>query len=154
VLKNSSPLPDKNDFLSHAESMSVQWNPKATKRFSFLGTWEHSDLRSDIVYLPPQTLVPAISNYWEAGHSITGLISTTLPPIFGVSALFSGGGSFVLSAGSRATAYYQPVGKLTVPIGRHLQWNSEWRYYGFNEAFYLYESFRTHLITTGLRFTR
>ena len=98
--------------------------------------------------------MPAISNYWESGHTITGLIVANFPTIFGVAAQFSGGGSFLLSAGSRATAYYQPVGKLTVPIGRHVQWNTEWRYYGFNEAFYLYESFRTHIITTGMRYTR
>jgi hypothetical protein len=153
-LKDTSPLPNKNDFLSHAESMTMQWNPKGGKRFGFLGTWEHSIVRSNIVYLIPQTLTPAVSNYWESGHTITGLVTTNLPSIFGVSAQFSGGGSFLLSGGSRATNYYQPVGKLTVPIGRHLAWNSEWRYYGFGESFYLYESFRTHLITTGLRFTR
>ena len=28
------------------------------------------------------------------------------------------------------------------------------RYYGYGEAFYLYEAFRTHLITAGVRFTR
>jgi hypothetical protein len=153
-LQNTSPLPNKNDFLSNAESASLQWNPKGGKRFGFLGTWEHSTLRSNILYLPPQTLLPATSNYWESGNTVTGLITATCPKVLGVSAQFSGGGSFLLSAGSRATAYYQPVGKLTVPIGRHLAWNTEWRYYGFGEAFYLYESFRTHLITTGLRFTR
>jgi hypothetical protein len=153
VLQNTSPLPNKNDFLSHTESLTMQWNPKVVKVFSFIGTWEHNSLSSDIYYLPPQTLSPAVSNYWESGHTITGLVATTIP-VFGVNVQFAGGGSFLLSNGSRATNYYQPVGKLSVPIGKHLAWNSEWRYYGFNEAFYLYESFRTHLITTGLRFTR
>jgi hypothetical protein len=153
-LKNTSPLPNKNDFLSHAESMTFQFNPKGGKRFNFVGTWEHSIERSNILYLIPQTLTPAVSNYWESGHTITGLISTTLPSIHGVAAEFSGGGSFLLSGGTRAQNYFQPVGRLTVPIGRHLAWNTEWRYYGFGESFFLYESFRTHLITTGLRFTR
>lgn len=31
---------------------------------------------------------------------------------------------------------------------------AEWRYYGYGEAFYLYEGFRTHLLTAGLRLTR
>jgi hypothetical protein len=153
-LQNSSPLPNKNDFLSHAESLSLQWNPKAGKRFSFLGTWEHNDLKSNIYYLPPQTLIPALDNYWESGHTVTGLISAALPKVFGIEPQFSGGGSFLLSAGSRATAYFQPLGRLTVPITKNVAWNTEWRYYGFNEAFYLYESFRTHIITTGVRFTR
>ena len=83
-LQNTSPLPNKNDFLSHAESVSLQWNPKGGKRFGFLGTWEHSNLRSNIFYLLPQTLSPALSNYWESGHTITGLITATLPTVFGV----------------------------------------------------------------------
>jgi hypothetical protein len=154
LLQNSSPLPNKNDYLSHAESMTLQWTPKLEKRFGFLGTWEHSTLRSNIFYLVPQTLTPAVSNYWESGHTVTATVTSSLPSLFGVAAQFSGGGSFLLSAGSRAQNYFQPVGRLTVPVGRHVQWNTEWRYYGFGEAFYLYESFRTHLITTGLRFTR
>jgi hypothetical protein len=153
-LKNTSPLANKNDFLSHAESASLNWNPKGAKRFNFLGTWEHSIVRSNIFYLVPQTLVPALSNYWESGNTVTGLITATLPPVFGISAIFSGGGSFLLSAGSNATRYYQPVGKLTVPILPHVQWDTEWCYYGFGETFYLYQSFRTHLVTTGVRFSR
>jgi hypothetical protein len=35
-----------------------------------------------------------------------------------------------------------------------VSWISEWRYYGFGEAFYTYESFRTHIISTGLRLSR
>ena len=46
------------------------------------------------------------------------------------------------------------MAKLWVPLGKHVNWFSEWRYYGYGEAFYLYEGFRTHLVTTGLRFTR
>ena len=153
-LQDTSPLPNKHNLLSHAESATLNWNPKGGKRFSFLGTWEHNILRSNIFYLPPQILIPTLSNYWESGHTITGLICANLPSIFGVTPQFSGGGSFLLSAGSNATAYYQPVGKLTIPIGHHVQWNTEWRYYGFGETFYLYQGFRTHLVTTGLRFSR
>ncbi len=153
VLQNTSPLPNKNDFLSHTESATLQWNPKVAKHFSFIGTWEHNSLSSNIYYLPPQTLTPTLSNYWESGNTITGLIATSFS-LLGRNVEFSGGGSFLLSNGSRATNYYQPVGKLSVPIRKNLAWNTEWRYYGFSEAFYLYESFRTHLITTGLRFTR
>ena len=35
-----------------------------------------------------------------------------------------------------------------------MSWFSEWRYYGYGEAFLLYEGFRTNLVTTGVRFTR
>ena len=89
----------------------------------------------------------------KAGNTITGLVTTNFS-LLGASVQFSGGGSFLLSDGTRATNYYQPVGKLSVPLSKKLAWNTEWRYYGFGEAFYLYESFRTHMITTGLRYSR
>ena len=64
------------------------------------------------------------------------------------------GGSLFISAGSRSTRYYQPLGKLVVPLSPHFSWISDWRYCGFGETLYTYESFRTHLITTGIRLTR
>jgi hypothetical protein len=64
------------------------------------------------------------------------------------------GGSLLISSGSRPSSYYQPLGKLFVPLSKHMAWVSDWRYYGFGEAFYSYEGFRTHLVSTGLRFTR
>ena len=46
------------------------------------------------------------------------------------------------------------MAKLWLPLAKKITWFAEWRYYGYGEAFYLYEGFRTHLVTTGLRFTR
>lgn len=154
VLQNNNPqVAIKSDFLSHQEAFNVQWNPKAVKHVTVLGTWEHQSLSSDILYLVPQTLASTNSHYWESGNTFTGMIAASLP-LFGRSLQFSGGGSFLLSNGTRATNYYQPVGRLSVPVLKNLAWNTEWRYYGFDEAYYLYENFRTHLVTTGLRFTR
>jgi hypothetical protein len=156
VMQNNNPqVAIKSDYLSHLESFNVQWNPtaKQVKRLTFLGTWEHQSVSSDILYLMPQNLSQANSHYWESGNTFTGLIAASVP-VKSRSIQFSGGGSFLLSDGTRATNYYQPVGRLSVPILKNLAWNSEWRYYGFGEAAYLYESFRTHLVTTGLRFTR
>jgi hypothetical protein len=59
-----------------------------------------------------------------------------------------------LSNGSNTTRYYQPLARLSFPIGKHVAWNTEWKYYGYAESFYLFESFRTHLFMTGLKFSR
>ena len=56
-----------------------------------------------------------------------------------------------LSSGSRPTNYFEPVGRLTVPVTNHISWVSEWAYYGYGESFYSYEGFRSHLVTTGVR---
>ena len=64
------------------------------------------------------------------------------------------GGSFILSSGSRPTSYFQPMVKLALPIRNHVSWFGEWRYYGYGEAFYVYEGFRANLAIVGLRYTR
>ena len=57
-------------------------------------------------------------------------------------------------AGTRPTRYFQPLARLSLPLYKHVYWNSEWQYYGFGERFYLYEGFRTHVFMTGLRLTK
>ena len=47
----------------------------------------------------------------------------------------------------------QALIKLWLPVNKNLSEFAEWRYCGYDEAFYLYEGFRTHLVTAGLRFT-
>jgi len=102
----------------------------------------------------PQDLQPAESRYRDNAHTATALFSTNLPIRSGFTARLSAGGSFFISSGSRPSNYFQPLAKLFVPLLKNLNWFTEWQYYGYGEAFYLYEGFRTHLVTTGLRFTR
>ena len=64
------------------------------------------------------------------------------------------GGMLFVSAGSRSTRYYQPLGRLSMPISKNIQWNTEWRWYGYSEPTYLYEGFRTHTFMTGFRVSR
>jgi len=64
------------------------------------------------------------------------------------------GGSAFLSSGSNPTTFYQPAAKLAVVLHKNISWISEWRYYGFGESFYLYQGFRTEMVTTGVRITR
>jgi hypothetical protein len=71
----------------------------------------------------------------------------------GLAPKLAAGGSFFLSSGSRPSSFYQPIAKLSAPLGKKITCFAEWRYYGYGEAFYLYEGFRTHLLTAGLRWT-
>ncbi len=64
------------------------------------------------------------------------------------------GGSAFLSSGSNPTTFYQPSAKLAITVNKHVDWVSEWRYYGFAETFYLYQSFRSQMVTTGVRLSR
>jgi len=82
------------------------------------------------------------------------VVDLTLPGYAGMVPKVSFGGSLFISSGSRPERFYQPLARLSLPMTKHLAWNSEWRYYGFGEQFYLYEGFRAHIFQTGLRVTR
>jgi len=151
LLNNENPG-NHYDLLAQQESLSLLWAP--SKSWDFQGSYSRSTLRSDISYLVPQILQPEQSRYRDNAHTVTALFSATLPGGSGFVPKFSAGGSFFISSGSRPTSYFQPSAKLFVPVSKNLNWFTEWQYYGYGEAFYLYEGFRTHLVTTGLRLTR
>jgi len=155
LLDNNNPVPDVNyDFRSQQESLSLFWSPLGGKFGDFQGSYTRSTLHSDIGYLVPQTLTPQTSLYRDDAHTATALFNVKLPQVQGLAPKLSAGGSFFISSGTRATSYYQPLATLWLPVGKKLSLFADWRYYGYGEAFYLYEGFRTNLVTTGLRFTR
>jgi hypothetical protein len=155
VLDNSNPVPGVNyNYSSNQESASVFWSPRDGKYFDFQGSYTYSDIRSNIGYLVPQTLTPATSLYTENANIGTALFNIKLPHSGAFAPKLTAGGSFFISGGSRPTNYYQPLATLWVPFGKRVNWFAEWRYYGYGEAFYLYEGFRAQLMTTGLRISR
>lgn len=155
LLDNQNPLPGINyDYRALQESFSLLWMPKGGKSWDFQGSYSRSAVYSNIGYLQPQTLTSQQSLYRENAHTATGLFSANLPKYAGLTPKITAGGSFFISSGSRPTSYYQPVARLLLPVRKNWNWFAEWSYYGYGEAFYLYEGFRTHLFTTGLRLTR
>ena len=155
LLNNQNPISGINsDYIASQESLSFTWAPAGGKRFDFQGSYSRSALYSDIGYLEPEVLQPQTSLYRENAHTATALFDINLPKTAGLTPKISAGGSFFISSGSRPTSYYQPLAKLWVPVGKHMNLFAQWSYYGYGEAFYLYEGFRANLVTTGLRFTR
>ena len=155
LLDNNNPAPGVNyDCRWQQESLSLFWSPAGGKIVDFQGSYTRSALRSDIGYLVPQTLTPQASLYRDNAHTATALFNVKLPRVEGIALKLSAGGSFFISSGSRATSYYQPLATLWLPMGKKMSLFADWRYYGYGEAFYLYEGFRTNLVTAGLRFTR
>lgn len=158
LLNNQNPTPGVNfDAKANQETLSLSWTPKSSKYFELQGSYGHSYLRSNIGYLSPADLSPQVSLYTDNSHTATGLFTINIPGVRWAPktpAKITAGGSLVRSSGSRPTSYYQPQAKASLPLAKNVAWVTEWRYYGYGEAFYLYEGFRTHLVTTGLRFSR
>jgi hypothetical protein len=153
LLKNTNPAPSiQYNLLARDTSLAVYWTPKGGKRVTLTGQYDRGTMHSTIDYLTLPFYTTAVSDYRDNGHSVTGLVDVALPGK--VAGKLSMGGSMLLSNGSNTTRYYQPLARLSFPIGKHVAWNTEWKYYGYAESFYLFQSFRTHLFMTGLKFSR
>lgn len=155
VLNNQNPSPGIDyNFLAHQESASFQYTPAGGKIWSFEGGYTRSTVYSNINYLDPEFLIPEQSLYRDNAHTLNAMFNFNLPGWLGYKTNLQFGGSAFLSSGSNPTTFYQPSARLSIAIRKNLSWNSEWRYYGFDQSFYLYQGFRTEMVTTGVRITR
>src|SRR5262249_39316833 len=153
LLNNQSAIA-RYDYLSRQNSLSFFWAPQGGRRLTLQGDYTRSTVRSDISYLVPQELRAARSFYRDNAHLSSAILEVALPGYRKLAPKLSLGGALLISSGSRPTSYYQPLVKAIVPVSPHVAWVSDWRYYGFGEAFYGFEAFRTHLISTGLRLSK
>jgi hypothetical protein len=153
ILHNENPEPGINyNFTSRYNTLSLAWNPRNSKWVSLLGEYSRSTLRSDIRYRDPGFLSTFDKSYYrDNAHTATALVNLILPTPAVFRPTVSFGGSLFISSGSRPTQYYEPTARLGLPMGRHAQWNTEWRWYNLGQPFYLYEGFRTHQFVTGFR---
>lgn len=152
-LNNKNPDPNSQaKFRSDVESASLQWMPAGSKRVSLIADYTHSEIRSDISYLVLFPYSIDQSLYVDNANTGSLLAEFTLPGRGAVVPKISFGGSFVTTAGSRPSRYYQPLGKLLIPITPRVHLYSEWQWYGLNQPFYLYEGFHAHTILSGVRF--
>jgi hypothetical protein len=153
ALLNNNPVPGiESNYRAQQESISLFWT--RGKFWDLQGSYTRSTGYSTIGYLDPGTLQPETSLYRDNAHIATALVNLKLPPRYGIAPKITFGGSFFTSSGSRPSSYYQPIATIHLPLGKNINWFTEWRYYGYGEAFYLYEGFHTHLVTTGVRLTR
>lgn len=154
LLNNQNNAPGVNyDYRARQESLSFLWSPAAGKVFDLQGSYSRSALYSNIGFLTPQDLQPQRSLYRDNSHTATALLNVNLPHAGAFAPKITAGGSFFISSGSRASSFYQPYGRLWIPTGKKLNWFADWRYYGYGEASYLYEAFRAHVVTAGVRIT-
>jgi hypothetical protein len=137
----------------HDATAGVLWSPAGGAKFRVSAEYTRVAMHSEITYLVPQTLTRELSSYRDNAH--TGTLLADIACWKGAHApRFVVGGSVFYSSGSRPTNYTQPYGRITAPITKNVQWWAEWRHYDLTQPLYLYEAFRTHALTTGLRLSR
>ncbi|QOY89433.1 porin family protein [Paludibaculum fermentans] len=150
---NKNPTTGINlDATSQATSANLQWMPKDGKRISIIADYTRSTIKSDFNYLYPLGLFPVQSLYRDNAHSGTLMADLRLPLGRNYSGHLTFGGSFVTTAGTRPSNYYQPQGRIQLPVTPKLEFFSEWKYYGLHQPNYYYEGFRSNMFTGGVRF--
>jgi hypothetical protein len=155
LLYNQNPtLGIQQDYHNRDGSLALFWTPKGGKNVSVMAEYNRSTLYSTIDYLLPPFFTQSVSVYRDNANTATAAFDVVLPAVGGVAAKLSAGGSLFVSSGSRPTSYYQPLGRLSVPVYKHVQWNTEWRWFGFGESIYSYEGFRAHMLITGFRVSK
>lgn len=155
VLNNQNPSPDiKYDFQTRDTSLALYWTPNGGKRVTFTGEYDRYTLRSDIGYRDLPFLTSAVSTYHENAHIASSSTEVALPEYAGMTPKLTFGGSLFVSSLSRPTRFYEPMGRLTLPVQKNISLYAEWQWYGMGEPFYLYEGFRTHAFITGVRITK
>lgn len=152
VLQNTNPAPGTNyDFLSRQNQISATWNPGGGSKLTVTAEYSRYTLRSSLNYIVPSTSFPELSLYRDNGHIGSSFVSLALPGLRKVQPRLSAGGSFFVSSGSRPTRYYQPIGKLSLPLTKHVEWASEWRWYALSQALYSFEGFRSNQFVNRVR---
>jgi hypothetical protein len=151
-LTNENPNPDvRYWYEADAITGSLQWLPGGGKNAAIIAEYQRSKVRSDINFLYPLGLFPVASNYRDYAHTGTMLIDLRLPLARNYSGRLSAGGSFVTTSGVRPTDYYQPQGRLVLPVTPKMEFFSEYRYFGLSQTIYVFEGFRTHMYMGGVR---
>ncbi len=154
VMNNHNPLAGESyKFITHQESLTLIYTPRS-KAVNIDATWEHCGYHSNITFLVPQSLTPGDSVFTENCHRISGMLNANIKSFDKRTITLEAGGAAVLTSGTNPTTWYQPTAKAVVPISKNVSAFGEWRYYGFGELFYQYQSFRAHLVTVGLRYSR
>ncbi len=155
VLNNQNPSPNiQYDFQSRDTALAVYWTPNGGKRVTFTGEYDRYTLRSAIGYRDLPFLTPAVSTYRENAHIASSSTEVALPGYAGMTPKLTFGGSLYVSSLSRPTRFYEPMGRLTLPVRKNISLYAEWQWYGMGEPMYLYEGFRTHAFITGVRISR
>jgi hypothetical protein len=129
------------DYSNSQTAMSVEWTPDHGKRLTFVGDYSRETIRSNAIIINPTDFQPAFSNYDDRGNHANGYAELRLMG----GAVLHAGGAISDTVGTRPTRYYNPQGRLTVPVTRRVGFVAEWRWYDFHSV----EEFRTHTVSMG-----
>jgi hypothetical protein len=136
------------DFTSRTRDYALQLNYTPARRFSFSGGWERNTIRTNLLYIIPQTFTLDRSRYREKGNFGNAYLNVLLIRNANLSLGYSVWGV----SGSFPLNYHRPVARLEVPVHERISFYGQWNYYGYNEKVaFLPQDYRTNLTVVGFR---
>ncbi len=136
------------DFTSRSRDYSLQFSYAPITRISFSGGFERSNIRTNILYVVPQTLTLDRSRYREKGNFGSAFISLMLLRNATLNLGYSGWGF----SGNFPLTYHRPMARLEVPIDERVSLYGQWNYYEYNEKVQIFpQDYRVHHTVLGVR---
>ncbi|MBY0373139.1 MAG: hypothetical protein K2Q23_04045 [Bryobacteraceae bacterium] len=134
------------EFASQLWGAATQWSGKGV---TVTADYLRSTIRNNIQFYEPSSLRLWQSLYRDNAHTASVLADFKLPR---ERVLLTVGGTMLRTAGSRPTRFYQPLGRISVPLHTRARLFAEWRHFSMGQALYGFEAFGVQQFTVGLRF--
>jgi len=140
---------------SRESSVDITLAPDSGKRFRLSTSYMRGTFRSDLPFIVPQNYQTEHSIYRDRGH--TGSLSLNVNAASRLEV--QAGGSLFISTSplddgteTRPTRFYNPFARLTFKAGEAMSFISQWDWHGYSNRAFERESYRAHLLTTGIAY--
>jgi hypothetical protein len=136
------------DFTSRTRDYDLQFTYNLVSRVSVSGEYERSRIRTNILYILPQTFTWDRFRYQEKGNFGHLFLNFTLVH----NSTLSLGYSVLGTVGNFPVNYHRPSARVDIPLHERFAVYGQWNYYDYNEKLaYLPQDYRTHLAVLGFR---
>jgi hypothetical protein len=140
---------------SRETSVDLEYFPFNDRRLGLSASYTRGTFRSDLPFIVPQNFQMEQSIYRDRGH--TGSLSFTANPTLRLQA--EAGGTFFISTSpqndgtqTRPTRFYNPTARLTFKSTETISFFGEWDWHSYSNRAFETESYRAHLLTTGIAY--
>jgi hypothetical protein len=138
------------DFTSRQRNYALQFDYAPIARVSLTGGFERSTMRTNLLYIVPQTLTLDRSRYREKGNFGNLYLNLALIRNATLSLGYSAWGV----SGDFPLTYHRPSARVDVPVHERVSLYGQWNFYEYNEKVQLLpQDYQANLIVVGFRVT-
>ncbi len=149
VQRNSDPAID-TAFKAHNKNYTAGLSYEPSERFNISVDYSRSKLLSDFSIVLPQNLLTARSIFDERVSGFGGRMAVGIYRSSKLELGYRG----VINRGTAPIEFHQPYASLWIPFGANFALKPTWQYFGYTDKLFGFETYKSHLVTFSLVFTR